>query len=449
MVAIVGRPNVGKSAIFNRITRGRSAIVHAQSGVTRDRLSHRVKWKGGNFELVDTGGVGSINRAEKDDIIASSVMKQVNSALEEAAMVLLVVDVSAGIVPMDENVADELRGSGIKTVVVANKADNEKMDNDACVFEEFGFPVFSVSALHNRGFDGLLDFIAEQFPGSGEEQDINPLKVTVTGRPNVGKSSYINRLLRSDRVIVSEVPGTTRDSIDVPFTIGSGKDARHYLLVDTAGIKRAKKTKTSVDKFSVFLAKNAIKSADVVVLVLDATQGVTAQDKKIAALVSEAKKGCVILVNKWDLQKEMTEKQYGPVVSHEMRFMSNCPILFISTKTGYNIRKSIDAVDHVASGIRNEISTGVLNRTISDACAKFQSPSVNGKHLKIFYATQVGHSPVRIRLFVNDTRLMKQSYRQYIAGCVRKKFQLAGPAVVLELRSRRSAPTKNRRGKGE
>ena len=434
VVAIVGRPNVGKSAIFNRLAERRIAIVHSQSGVTRDRLMREVSWRDERFELIDTGGVCNMDDAVSRDEIDAGIREQVDIALGDATIAFFVVDIDAGVVPMDEEVAGILRSSNCKTFVLANKADHAGRDGDGVEFERFGFPVFPVSALHNRGFKPLMRDVVGVLPKVENVTLAEPLKVAVVGRPNVGKSSYVNRLLRNERVIVSDVPGTTRDSIDVPFVVGKGDQARHYLLIDTAGMRRAGKIKDSVERFSHFRSERSIREADVVVMVLDAAAGPTAQDKRIAASVIQNGKGCVILVNKWDLQ-ETTQRQYGPQLAKMLPFLAHCPVVFVSATEGYNIRRSVEAIDHVGAQIKAILPTGVLNRTILDAYAKVNPPSVKGKRLKIYYATQVGFGPLRIRLFVNNPQLKRDAYTTYLIKMLRRNFGLEGAPILLQYRS--------------
>jgi len=443
VVAIVGRPNVGKSAVFNRLAGRRVAIVHAQSGVTRDRLMREVSWHNERFELIDTGGVCNVDDAVSRDEIEAGIRGQVDIALGDAAAALFVVDIDEGIVPMDEEVAGILRSSDCRTFVLANKADHAGRDADAGEFERFGLPVFPVSALHNRGFKPLMKEILQALPQVENVTLTDPLKVAVVGRPNVGKSSYINRLLRNERVIVSDVPGTTRDSIDVPFVVGKGDQARHYLLIDTAGMRRVGKIKDSVERFSLFRSERSIREADVVVLVLDATTGPTAQDKRIASAIVKDGKGCVLLVNKWDLQ-ETTQRQYGPGLVRMMPFMGHCPVVFVSAKDGYNIRRSVEAIDHVGAQIKATLPTGVLNRTILDAFARANPPSIKGKRLRVYYATQVGIEPLRIRLFVNDPRRARATYTTYLIRILRQRFGLEGAPILLQYRSHHTDRHRNR-----
>jgi GTPase len=441
VVAIVGRPNVGKSAIFNRLAERRIAIVHAQSGVTRDRLMREVSWRNERFELIDTGGVCNIDDAVSRDEIDAGIRGQVDIALGDAAVALFVVDIDEGIVPMDEEVAGILRSSTCRTFVLANKADHAGRDSAAAEFERFGLPAFPVSALHDRGFKPLMKEVVQALPDVENVTVGNPLKVAVVGRPNVGKSSYVNRLLRNERVIVSDVPGTTRDSIDIPFVVGKGEQARHYLLIDTAGMRRVGKIKDSVERFSHFRSERSIREADVVVLVLDAIAGPTSQDKRIAASIVENGKGCVVLVNKWDLE-ETTQRQYGPELARMMPFMGHCPVVFVSAKEGYNIRRSVEAIDHVGSQIKATLPTGVLNRTILDAYERVNPPTIKGKRLKIYYATQVGTEPLRVRLFVNDPRRSRDAYTSYLIKILRRRFGLEGAPIRLQYRS--SHPDKQR-----
>jgi len=438
VVAIVGRPNVGKSAIFNRLAGRRLAIVHEESGVTRDRLMQEVTWRDDRFELVDTGGICPLSGRESRDAIETGIREQVEAALADAAVAIFVVDVQAGLHAVDRGVAERLRSNACDVLVAANKADNDRHDLEAVEFEALGFPVFPVSALHNRGLDALMERVVAGLPPVGTADAEPAWNVAVVGRPNVGKSSYINRLLRAGRVIVSEVPGTTRDSITIPFTVGTGASARRYNLIDTAGIRRRGKIDSVVERFSRSRAEDTIRRSDIVVLVLDAAMGPTAQDKKIGALVAKHAKGCVVLANKWDLQ-EMTQRQYGPLVLEAVPFLRHCPLVFASAKTGYNIRRSVEAIDHVAAQVRTVIPTGILNRALLDACRTTHAPTVGGKRLRVFYGTQVGVSPIRIRIFVNDPGIVKQPYRRYLVGAFRRKFGLEGAPVQLQFRARRAS----------
>lgn len=438
VVAIVGRPNVGKSAIFNRIAGKRIAIVHDESGVTRDRLMREVDWDEQKFSLVDTGGVMMLGKQVGKNPIEVGIRAQVDSALSDAAVAILVVDVQQGMHALDEEVADIVRKAGVPCVVAVNKCDQPQHETGVEEFARLGFPCFPVAAQHNRGFGELMEAVLAHLPEAANTTIEKPLRVAVVGRPNAGKSSYINRLLRTDRVIVSEVAGTTRDSIDVPFTIGKGDQARHYILVDTAGMRHKHRIDNAVERFSLFRAEESVKEADVVVLVLDPDLGPTVQDKHIAALIQENKKGCVILMNKWDLamEKGMTQTQAEPLLRKIMPFMSFCPILFISAKEGLNVRKSVEVIDAVAAQTRVNLPTGMLNRTLVEATRRVVAPAKAGKRLRVYYAVQIGVAPVTIRMFVNDPKLATKQYTDFMTRALRERFGLEGAPVVLLYRAR-------------
>ncbi len=438
VAAIVGRPNVGKSALFNRLVGRRLSIVHEESGVTRDRLVAEATWKDERFELMDTGGITPPAREETRDTITAGMRRQVEVAMEDASALILVVDITGGLTALDEEVAHVLRDSGRPVIVAANKADHEGLDDAAADFERLGFPVVPVSALHNRGIDELLERMVRKLPPAVDEEGVQPLRVAIVGRPNVGKSSYVNRLLRSDRVIVSDVPGTTRDSIEIPFTVGQGPQARHYRLIDTAGIRRRGKIKDAVERFSLMRTEKSVEDADVVVHLLDATQGPTAQDKTIATMIREKHKGSLLLVNKWDLaEKKVTQRAYTKALIEAVPFFRAVPLIYASAESGYNIRKSIEVIDHVASQLRLEVTTGLLNRVLHDAFARVQPPLRGGKRLKLYYATQVGTRPVRIRLFVNHPGLRNPAYETYLHNLLRDVFGLEGAPIILQWRSHR------------
>ena len=438
VVAIVGRPNVGKSAVFNRIAGKRVAIVHDESGVTRDRLMREVDWQGQRFSLIDTGGVMVLNRQSEKNPIEAGIRAQVDAALGDAALAILVVDVQQGIHPLDEEVARIVRKAGVPCVIAVNKCDLPQHDPSAEEFARLGFPVFPIAAQHNRGFGELMEAVLPHLPEATNETLEKPLRVAVVGRPNAGKSSYINRLLRTDRVIVSEIAGTTRDSIDVPFTIGKGEQARHYILVDTAGMRHKHRIDNAVERFSLFRAEESVKEADVVLLVLDPDLGPTVQDKHIAALIQENKKGCVILMNKWDLAmaKGMTQTQAEPLLRKIMPFMSFCPILFISATEGLNIRKSVEVIDAVAAQTRVNLPTGMLNRTIIEATRRVVAPAKAGHRLRVYYAVQIRVAPVTIRMFVNDPKLATKQYTDFMTRALRERFGLEGAPVVILYRAR-------------
>lgn len=436
IVAIVGRPNVGKSALFNRILGRRLAIVHEECGVTRDRLIAPAEWNGRLFQLIDTGGLTEFDRAVTADLLDAETRRQAGLAIEEAGTLILVVDVDAGVTSLDEEVARLVHRKGLRAVIAVNKCDNPERDALADAFGRLGFPVFGVSALHNRGIDALMDHVCAALPVVAPATQPDPLKVTVVGRPNVGKSSFINRLVRDERVIVSALPGTTRDSIDVPFVVGSGPTARHYLLTDTAGMRRLGKIDTAVERFSIFRAERSIQRADVIVLMLDAAQGPTAQDKTIAQSIMSEQKGCVVIVNKWDLMGSSTQRKYREALEHAVPFLRWAPVLFISAKDGYNVRQCLDTIDAVAAQIQTQLPTGVLNRTIMNAFQRVQPPMLQGKRFKIFYATQLGTKPIRLGLFVNDPKRLTDAYREYLLHALRRQFGLEGAPIQLILKER-------------
>ncbi len=436
VVAIVGRPNVGKSAIFNRIIGRRLSIVHEESGVTRDRLNAEAEVAGEKFQLVDTGGLGQLDNARGQDRFDEGIRQQIDVAIRDAAVFILVVDVEAGVVPLDREVARLLREAGRPVFVAANKADHPSRDARAEDCAELGYPVYPVSALHSRGFDPLLRDVVGELPPPVEEAGEEPLRVAVVGKPNAGKSSYINRLLRSNRVLVSEVPGTTRDSIEIPFRVGRGKQARSYLLMDTAGLKRKGKVKDVVEMFSMMRAEESIRRADVVVLVLDAEVGPSAHDKKISSLIHRHEKGSVLLVNKWDRMEGTTQRAYLKALAGALPFLQHVPVVFASAHSGYNIRRSVDAIDHVAAQVRSKLATGVLNRVLHDAINRRPPTAVDGRRMKLFYATQTGTQPLRITLFVNHPRRVNENYRRYLVHALRDAFGLEGAPVILRFRAR-------------
>ncbi len=445
VVSLVGRPNTGKSALFNRIAKKRVAIVFDQPGVTRDRVTREVDLLGRRIMLVDTGGIAFDKRVTKDPL-DEETRNQAALAVEDSAVCVIVVDTREGITPLDNEVIKRVRESGVPCVIAANKCDTPDGDWRAAEFERFGLPVFPTSAEHGRGVEALLEDVVKRLPAAVEDESAaRPLRVAVVGRPNAGKSSYINRLLNAPRVIVSEIAGTTRDAVEVPFTIGSGPEARHYMLVDTAGMKpHTKMSKTSVDNFSLFRSEEAIKEADVVLLLLDASIGPTMQDKRIAGKILEANRACVVLCQKWDLAlKEgvTDEKKALSALRQMMPFLNFAPVVFCSNKSGYNVRKTVDAIDRAAASASEKLPTGMLNRVITTATKKTLSPMIKGKRLKIYYGLQVSTNPQTIRLFVNDPKLVTDAYLSFIEKNIRARFGLEGAPlrIFLKARTRNSA----------
>ena len=442
VVSLVGRPNTGKSALFNRIARKRVAIVFDQPGVTRDRVTREVDVLGRRVMLVDTGGI-AFDRRVTNDPLDDETKSQAALAVEDSAVCVVVVDSREGITPLDAEVIKRVRESGVPCMIAANKCDTADDDWRAAEFERFGLPVFSTSAEHGRGVEALLQAVVAKLPPvSAEEAGARPLRVAIVGRPNVGKSSYVNRLLNAPRVIVSDIPGTTRDAVEVPFTIGSGPDARRYMLVDTAGMKpHTKMSKTSVDTFSLYRSEAAIEEADVVLLVMDPTLGPTMQDKRIAGKILDANRACVVIMNKWDLALEegMREKDALEALRQMMPFLSFAPVVFCSNKSGYNIRRTVDAIDRAAASASERIPTGMLNNVMAKAAKKTLSPMVKGKRLKIYYALQVSTNPQTLRLFVNDPKLVTPAYLSYMEKQIRARFGLEGAPLRMFLKARSRA----------
>ena len=436
VLAIVGRPNVGKSALFNRIAGERIAIVHSQSGVTRDRLMMEVVRDDRAFILIDTGGISSIDGSESKDLIESSIHKQVATALEDADAVIFMTDIRAGVVPLDQEVARYLHTKNLPVILAANKADVDKDETLAPAFEELGFPVVPISAIHARNIKQLMEDVSPHLPEATEMSSDDRLRITVAGRPNVGKSSFINAMLKTDRLIVSDVPGTTHDSIDIPFSLGEGESARHYLLVDTPGIRKGGKIHTAVDKFGVIRAQRSIISADICVLMMDAVQGPTAYDKKIADFMMRKERGCVLIVNKWDLSEDIKKKEYAKALKKTVPFMRHCPVVFVSSLNGTNVHNSIEMIEHVAAQVTARIPTGILNRAIRDAEDRVSAPSIRGKRLHIYYAVQTDVKPLKFSLFVNNPKLIVPNYRDYLINSLRQKFGLEGAPIVLIFRNR-------------
>ena len=448
IVSLAGRPNTGKSALFNRIAGKRIAIVFDQPGVTRDRVTREVDFAGRRVMLADTGGM-AFDRATTGDPLDAETRRQAEIAVEDSAVCILVVDAREGITPLDEEIISRTRASGKPCLLAANKCDTPADDWRAQEFERFGLKTFAVSAEHGRGVDALVSAAAALLPPPAPEEEsaAKPLRVAIVGRPNAGKSSYINRLLDAPRVIVSETPGTTRDSVEVPFSIGSGPDARRYTLVDTAGLKpHTKMSKSSVDNFSLFRTEKAIEECNVAVLSIDASAGPTMQDKRIASKIIAAKRACAILVQKWDLAQGggMTETKAAEALRAMMPFMPYAPIVFCSSKSGYNIRRSIDAIDRAAASASQPLPTGMLNNAIAKAAKKTQPPMVRGRRLKIYYALQTGSNPQTARLYVNDPSLATPAYLAYIEKAVRARFGLEGAPLsfILKRRERKGAAAK-------
>ncbi len=441
MVALIGRPNVGKSAIFNRLAGRRIAIVHEEPGVTRDRIVCAIRRDNLNFDLVDTGGLADADiplasPAAPDEAIENAARRQVELTMKLAKAIVLVVDIRSGRTVGDEKTVALLRKSDLPVIVAANKADNAELELHAAEFEKFGFPVFPVSALHGRGFEALLAKLGEKLPPAPAADEEPRLRIAFVGRPNVGKSMLINRLVKSERVIVSAQPGTTRDSVDIPLDVKTGALTRKYVLTDTAGLRHGKKIKDAVESFSRLRAEKNIAAADIVALVIDAVKGPTAYDKTIAAKILEHKKGCLLIVNKCDRMARNFPPACRGMLHRDLPFMDFAPAVCASAATSFNIRHILETVNHVAEQNRIRISTGILNRTLAAAWAHFQPPFVRGGRLKIYYATQIDIQPISFLLFVNDPVKIAPSYEKYLENSLRKAFGFEGAPIVFKYKKR-------------
>ena len=435
LVAIVGRPNVGKSTLFNRLVGKRLAIVEDTPGVTRDRIYAKSDWNGREFDIVDTGGI----EPQADTEILIFMREQAMLAIDMADVIILVVDITTGVTATDQDVADIMLKSGKPILLAVNKMDSTGPNNpDIYEFYSLGLgdPV-SVSAVHGHGTGDLLDECVKLFPqDSDEEAEDESIRVAVIGKPNAGKSSLINTILGETRLIVSESPGTTRDAIDTPFENGYGK----YVFIDTAGIRRRSKINNKIEKYSVLRAQLAIERADVCIIMLDAREGVTEQDTKIAGLAHEAGKASIIVVNKWDLIEKETntmDKMRRDVLSG-LSYMTYAPVLFISALTGQRVERLFELVNYVNEQALMRITTGTLNDVLGDAVARVQPPTDKGRRLKIYYMTQVGVRPPTFVCFCNDEELFHFSYRRYLENRIRSVFGLEGTPVRMIIRERES-----------
>lgn len=472
LIAIVGRPNVGKSALFNRIVGRRIAIVHDQPGVTRDRVMAEAEWRGRPFTLVDTGGIGLLRREKADDIITKAAIEQVTLALDAANVIILVVNVQEGIVPLDREVAQRLRASGKPILLAVNKVDTDRAEPGVAEFAGLGFDkVFPVTAIHGAGIEDLMNAAVATLPPwteapavelvEGEEvpaeaRRTGPLKLAIVGRPNVGKSSIINALTKSERVIVSPIPGTTRDAVDVPFEVVTDGVHQKYILIDTAGMRKARSVNDSIEFFSVKRSEDSITRCDIAIMVIDAEEGITEQDKKIADKIVEDRRACIVVINKWDLIDSAVRKareeeidrrnkgvakqgpnvmttlsEFGEWVQEKLFFLDYAPVIFTSAKSGFQLERLLEAVRYIAAQLQQKVPTAILNRTLQDAVERRQPVSSAGHRLKFFYATQVRQAPPTFLLFVNRDELFSVQYKKYLADSLRTAFGYEGCPIVL------------------
>lgn len=434
VVAIVGRPNVGKSTFFNYIVGKRISIVEDTPGVTRDRIYADANWRGMDFTVIDTGGI----EPESEDLIVSQMRNQADIAISMADVIVFVTDIKRGITNADNEIALMLRKSKKPIVLVCNKADNfGKTSDDIYEFYNLGLgdphPVSSINAL---GIGDVLDAIYEELPqNDNEEDDSTVIKVALIGKPNVGKSSLVNKILGENRVIVSNIAGTTRDAIDSEFENSYGK----YVFIDTAGIRRKSKVTENLERYSVMRTSLAIERSDVCIFMIDANEGVTEQDAKIAGEAHEAGKGIIIAVNKWDEYEKdnNTVEKYKKKIYNKLSYLSYAPIIFISAKTGQRVEKLYELINTVASQNAMRVSTSVLNQVLNEAIAIVQPPTDKGKRLKIFYMTQASTKPPTFVVFVNDKQLFHFSYERYLVNQLRKEFVLTGTPIRIIVREKK------------
>ena len=433
LVAIVGRPNVGKSMLFNKLVGQRLSIVEDTPGVTRDRLYAEAEWNGRTFDVVDTGGI----EPGTDNEILAFMRQQAEIAIQNATVIVFLCDIKTGLTASDQEVANMLLRSRKPVVLAVNKMDQVGTTNpDIYEFYNLGLgdPV-PVSAVHGHGTGDLLDACFAYFPPEdGGEEDEDVVKVAVIGKPNVGKSSLVNRILGEERVIVSNVAGTTRDAVDSYFENAKGK----YLFIDTAGMRKKSKVDDRIEKFSVLRATMAIERSDVCLILIDANEGVTEQDTKVAGLAHEAGKACIIVVNKWDAveKDDKTMDKMRQDVRRDLAYMTYAPILFISALTGQRVERLFELINYVNDQAAMRITTGMLNSVLADATARVQPPTDKGRRLKIYYMTQVGVKPPHFVVFCNDAQLFHFSYQRYLENQIRSTFGLEGTPVKLTVRQK-------------
>ncbi|MBQ5887192.1 MAG: ribosome biogenesis GTPase Der, partial [Clostridia bacterium] len=434
VLAIVGRPNVGKSTLFNKLIGERRAIVEDVPGITRDRIYGETEWNGRKMIVIDTGGI----ERDTDDIILSKMRDQAQIAIDTADVILFVCDIRTGLLPDDRDIAVMLKKSGKPVIPCINKADSTgRVPAEFYEFYELGFEIdpIPLSSIHGTGTGDILDAALDALPVTdSEDDDDDRIRVAVIGKPNAGKSSLVNRILGDERMIVSNIPGTTRDAIDSQLDNEFGK----YTFIDTAGIRRQSKVDDRIEKYSVLRAKMAVERADVCILVIDANEGITEQDEKIAGLAHEAGKATIVAVNKWDLvdKDNTTTNSFNKKIGTALAYMSYAPILYISALTGQRVSKLFEQINYVHNQTNMRISTGMLNDVLADAVSRVQPPSDKGRHLKIYYMTQISVAPPTFVLFANSIELFHFSYQRYIENCLRNTFGFRGTPIRLIVRQR-------------
>ena len=434
VVAIVGKPNVGKSTFFNYIVGSKISIVEDTPGVTRDRVYAEANWRGRNFTVIDTGGI----EPESEDIILSQMREQANIAIEIADVIIFLTDIKQGVTAADQDIAVMLRKSKKPVILACNKADEFGTEPDSNIYEFYNLGLgdpYAISAANAKGIGDLLDAVYESFSEKDPSEDETGVtKVAIIGKPNVGKSSLVNKILGENRVIVSNIAGTTRDAIDSEFENEFGK----YVLIDTAGIRKKSKVEERIEKFSVMRTMLAIERADVCLMMIDANEGVTDQDAKIAGEAHEAGKGIIIVVNKWDeYEKETgTLEKYTKEVYAKLAYLSYAPIIFISAKTGQRVNKLFEMINTVADNNALRVSTAMLNQVLNEAIALVQPPTDKGRRLKVLYITQASIKPPTFVIFVNSKKLFHFSYQRYLVNQIRKEFGLEGTPVRIIVREK-------------
>ena len=431
VIAIVGRPNVGKSMLFNKLIGQRISIVEDTPGVTRDRIYGESDWNGRKFTLIDTGGI----EPRTDSQILSFMREQAEIAIDHADVIVFLTDVKTGVTASDQEVANMLLRSGKPVVLAVNKVD-QGMSPDVYEFYNLGLgdPI-AVSAVHGHGTGDLLDECVKYFPPEAEEEEEDDaIQVAIIGKPNVGKSSLTNKILGQQRTIVSDVAGTTRDAIDSRFENDKGK----YVFIDTAGMRKKSRVDEAIEKYSVLRAQMAIERSDVCLILIDATEGVTEQDTKVAGLAHEAGKASIIVVNKWDLVEKdgKTMDKMRQDIRRDLAYMTYAPILFISAMTGQRVDRLFELINYVNDQAATRITTGMLNNVLEDAQTRVQPPTDKGRRLKIYYMTQVGIKPPHFVIFCNDARLFHFSYQRYIENCIRNTFGLEGTPIKITIRQK-------------
>lgn len=434
LVAVVGRPNVGKSTFFNRICGKRISIVKDLPGVTRDRIYADAEWQGYNFTLIDTGGI----ELKSDDAMYKHIRKQVEIAIDVADVIVFFVDGKQGLVASDMEVADYLRTVNKPVVLAVNKLDNFTVENMDAVYDFYqlglGEPI-GVSAEQSKGLGDLLDEIVKYFDKI-ESDESDSIKIAVVGRPNVGKSSMVNKILGYERVIVSDVAGTTRDAVDTPFT----RNDKNYTIIDTAGLRRKRGVEfDTVESYSVMRSIAAIKRADVVLIIFDSSEEISEQDVRIAGMVHEEGKPCIIVMNKWDVVEKDTHtiEDYKKTLDNQLAFMDYYVPIFVSAKTGQRVDRIFDVIDKVYENASRRIPTGILNDVIREAVSVNEPPSPSGRRLKILYATQTDVNPPKIVIFVNNEKILHFSYRRYLENSLRKAFDFSGTPIVVVYNSKK------------